>query len=917
MFDQTVLEGIKRRFRESLPAGTDVRAVVTGAMQAFADRSAADAATTTLESVTPPLLNTEAIVQRYIRPPMLIRDDRIVYTAVPHFPELSEEAVRGVEHMVPSVGRVEFLNHSMRWGGTGFVVERLSDRRSLFVTNRHVAEIVARRVRDGSGVFLRSNFGVPYSMKIDMREEVGSPADLTFELKAERIRYLADFSEPDVALIEIETRTDLSPEPLLLAERPARDRELVATIGYPAYDDRNDLTQMREYFGDLFDVKRFAGGLIMQEPGSIILRHDCTTLGGNSGSSLISLDQKRVVGLHFQGEFGIENAAVGVETLKRLLSGARGPLVRGIEFESVAERADGSHEAAFFDGREGYTPSFLGEGLTVSWPAFDETIAHDLARPSDSLPDRPFELRYTHFGVLYSAGRRCARVTAVNIDGSSAVRIKRGDDQWFFDLRIPLDFQVGQSAYRDPQIDRGHMVRREDPNWGSAASKANYDTFHYTNSALQHSILNQGKTLWQGLENYILDSARTEGFKACVFTGPVLRDEDPSLERGGPQVPIEFWKIVVMEAVGGGLHATGYVLSQGDLIRDLLAKRGRSEAAEGFVLGAYRTFQVAVSHIEELTGLRFDELRGADPFADIAGLHETVNGDMVGYRPLETFDDLVLDGRAVSAVSSSAADETLSVIAEKFGVPKGKPLDGLGDEAESDAPTILDKLLVLQDRKAMDADELSRLFQAYHLAVASPRSYAEASAPNFESLRPEYERLFATCEILPEKRAEVERYVARLRSFKPRYRRVAERMGIPWWFVGLTHALEASFNFQGHLHNGDPLSARTVQVPRGRPLVWNPPNDWEASAIDALAMKGYAGQSDWSVARSLYRLERYNGWGYRRSTIRIPTPYLWSFSRHYTKGKFVRDGIYDPRAVSKQCGAAVMLKALGVTLEVA
>jgi lysozyme family protein len=35
-----------------------------------------------------------------------------------------------------------------------------------------------------------------------------------------------------------------------------------------------------------------------------------------------------------------------------------------------------------------------------------------------------------------------------------------------------------------------------------------------------------------------------------------------------------------------------------------------------------------------------------------------------------------------------------------------------------------------------------------------------------------------------------------------------------------------------------------------------------------------------------------------------------SFSNLYSKGKFVQDGHFDPNAVSKQCGAALMLKAV-------
>ena len=58
----------------------------------------------------------------------------------------------------------------------------------------------------------------------------------------------------------------------------------------------------------------------------------------------------------------------------------------------------------------------------------------------------------------------------------------------------------------------------------------------------------------------------------------------------------------------------------------------------------------------------------------------------------------------------------------------------------------------------------------------------------------------------------------------------------------------------------------------------------------------------------LYQLERYNGFGYRKRGL--VTPYLWSFSNLYIKGKFVADGHFDPNAVSKQCGAALMLKAV-------
>ena len=89
-------------------------------------------------------------------------------------------------------------------------------------------------------------------------------------------------------------------------------------------------------------------------------------------------------------------------------------------------------------------------------------------------------------------------------------------------------------------------------------------------------------------------------------------------------------------------------------------------------------------------------------------------------------------------------------------------------------------------------------------------------------------------------------------------------------------------------------------------MTGSPPFSWEASATDALTYKKFNVWTDWSVAGILYKLELYNGWGYRKKGV--ATPYLWSFSNHYTKGKYVEDGVFDPEAVSKQAGAAVILK---------
>jgi len=188
------------------------------------------------------------------------------------------------------------------------------------------------------------------------------------------------------------------------------------------------------------------------------------------------------------------------------------------------------------------------------------------------------------------------------------------------------------------------------------------------------------------------------------------------------------------------------------------------------------------------------------------------------------------------------------------------------------------------------------------------RSGTTRSRPTFEERRSVYDSLFASCRVRPQHLDTVAWYVRKLREGERRYRSVGDALNIPWEFIGIIHGLECSFRFDQHLHNGDPLTRRTVRVPAGHPRQGTPPFTWEESAKDALKFKSYHLQSDWSAAAMLYRFENYNGWGYFYRNMH--SPYLWSFSQHYTRGKFVRDRVFDPAAVSRQCGAAVMLKAL-------
>jgi lysozyme family protein len=217
-------------------------------------------------------------------------------------------------------------------------------------------------------------------------------------------------------------------------------------------------------------------------------------------------------------------------------------------------------------------------------------------------------------------------------------------------------------------------------------------------------------------------------------------------------------------------------------------------------------------------------------------------------------------------------------------------------------------------------DQFGAAHVAAHEALApTPAPAPPATVPadaravshsvKFPELAAEYTSMFGSCVIRPDKASLVEQSLATLRSNRARYTSVAAHFSsMPWYFVGIVHGLEGSFNFKTHLHNGDPLTARTIHVPAGRPPAGAPPFTWEASAQDALAFEKLDREADFTLPRVLYLLEHYNGMGYRQ--FGLASPYLWSFSTHYSKGKFGQDGHFDPNLVSRQVGAGVLLKAL-------
>ncbi len=282
-----------------------------------------------------------------------------------------------------------------------------------------------------------------------------------------------------------------------------------------------------------------------------------------------------------------------------------------------------------YQNRPGYQADFLGSGnKQVNLPLLSETMKVQAARNSMGDNNNPFELKYHHYSVMMNKIRRLAFFTAVNIDGKKSKSPRRENDRWFYDPRIKKEEQCGNELYENNSLDRGHLVRRLDPAWGDddqMVKTANDDTFHWANCSPQHKDFNQSQTLWAGLEDYILKNANNKDFKVTVFTGPVFSDSDA--EYRDVKLPKQFWKVAVMVKQDNKLSATGYIVSQKDLIANLEAD---------FVFGKYKTFQVSIETIEQLTGLDFGSVKTVQPILESLVFDESIaDNELLDYTQIK------------------------------------------------------------------------------------------------------------------------------------------------------------------------------------------------------------------------------------------------------------------------------------------
>jgi endonuclease G len=509
-----------------------------------------------------------------------------------------------------AVGRINVRGVPQGYVGTGWLVDK-----NIVVTNRHVAQAFGGR-RAGRLPFRRSG-ATPVDVSIDFLEEAGRRQRLAFQIV--EIVHMEEDDGPDFVLLRVDEASNRRqlPAPIRLASTPARPEQQVAVIGYPARDSRvPDRRLMQSIFGNVYDKKRLAPGQVNEARPDLLL-HDCSTLGGNSGSVVVDLTTGEAVGLHCAGRFLETNYAVPAGVLAARMEQLRrprppvatstAPQVRPPSSPVLSPATQGwlTEQEPILEGvpedyvgRRGYDPQFLGKKVPL--PVIRDK-ADILMFPWSGA--QAFELKYQHFSVVMSRSRRLCIFSAVNIDGSAPRRAKR--PAWRLDPRIPSAQQIRDECYGNaPLFARGHMTRREDPIWGEPADAelGNSDSMHVTNTVPQMQPFNAG--IWLGLESYALEHARTDQMKISVFTGPFLQADDPV--RAGVRIPRVFWKVIAfLHDETRALCASGYTMSQEEFLRD-----------DEFVFGKHLTSQVPLATIEQSAGLSFGRLTALDAFGD-------------------------------------------------------------------------------------------------------------------------------------------------------------------------------------------------------------------------------------------------------------------------------------------------------------
>ncbi len=253
------------------------------------------------ERPTPRQLSALEFIVRMMRPVSFSQAGRLEDLSAelaPSFPDWPQFRV-AAEPLLYSVGRIDSAPKTPI--GTGFLVAP-----GLLVTNRHVLDMLSR----GTGMLEKGQAVVRFKYEFGSGEDEG-PVDI--------LRAVATHPRLDLALLEVEEPAGGARPPLEVDEAGVELGHPVVTVGYPLEDTKRNPLFLNVLFAGVFGVKRAALGEVAGHAPQALV-HDCSTVGGNSGSPVFSMKTGRVVGVHCEGFFLYRNQAVDGASLKEFVN---------------------------------------------------------------------------------------------------------------------------------------------------------------------------------------------------------------------------------------------------------------------------------------------------------------------------------------------------------------------------------------------------------------------------------------------------------------------------------------------------------------------------------------------------------------------------------------------------------------------
>ena len=256
---------------------------------------------------------------------------------------------------------------------------------------------------------------------------------------------------------------------------------------------------------------------------------------------------------------------------------------------------------------------------------------------------------------------------------------------------------------------------------------------------------------------------------------------------------------------------------------------------------------------------------------------------------------------AASAEDLAAATDTIATVAD--------PTATTGDTVLADAGP------VPEAGDTVDTTGTTGATTGTTVAPAAPVKVTPKAGTEAERIYHKHETQVVgrTAKMTPAQAEDLDLFVANWKKNQKRYEAVSQKTGVPAPLIAALHWRESTGDFTTYLHQGDKLGRKARHVPRNIPVF----SVWEDAAVHALTMSDKAAVRDDLGMKSDTRdaaamatyAEFYNGLGYDgRNTA---SPYVYSGTDNYSRGKYFSDGHYSKSYQDQQLGVLAMVDAIG------